>query len=253
MSQHNIEPQKVTKPIQLLAAWLIGLIVIDAAFLAASMKLDSWERSALVVASILNVPIFLFALFTLQTRFRPELQEDAFYSKYLDSKTNQVVTRSKLDAIDVEVSTLRKTVLHELSTLSMASQPTAQSALARYRIGLNKHLSQFEKSKDALKARGLQASEIFAGDDPPKGAYLAIDREMDLQSMLEAISLAVDCGMDGYGYFNPAEEGIRERILIGAYGLELDHFVIDTKLVEFLSRHPEASELAEFEMVRSGR
>ncbi len=35
--QNKIDPQKVTKPIQLLAAWLAGLIVVNAAFLAAAV------------------------------------------------------------------------------------------------------------------------------------------------------------------------------------------------------------------------
>ena len=71
---HHIEPHKVTKPMQLLAAWLVGLIITNAIFLASAINFDkdSWERGALVVSAIVNVPIFLYALFILQTRFRAE-------------------------------------------------------------------------------------------------------------------------------------------------------------------------------------
>ena len=35
----------------------------------------------------MNVPLFLYLLFKLQTKFRAELQEDSYYSKYLDKTT----------------------------------------------------------------------------------------------------------------------------------------------------------------------
>jgi hypothetical protein len=99
MAEHKIEASKVTKPIQLLAAWLTGLVVINASFLTAAARLDhpSWASGLLVISAVLNVPIFLIGLFLLQTKFRPEMQEDEFYSKYLekrfsiDSKTDEII------------------------------------------------------------------------------------------------------------------------------------------------------------------
>src|SRR5687768_4782477 len=100
MTDSHIRPEKITKPIQLLAAWLAGLFSVNATFLFAAtrMPIDSWEVRALTIAAILNVPVFLVALFVLQTKFRPELQEDSYYSTYLSSKTNQVLTVSKDEA-----------------------------------------------------------------------------------------------------------------------------------------------------------
>jgi hypothetical protein len=34
-TENRIDPERVTKPIQLLAAWLVGLIVVDGSFLVA--------------------------------------------------------------------------------------------------------------------------------------------------------------------------------------------------------------------------
>jgi len=94
MSNQQINPEKVTKPIQLLAAWLIGLILIDSAFLvaAAQLKDSPYIALALTIAAIINVPLFLICLFLLQTKFRPEMQEDRYYSKYLEY---QSTTKSK--------------------------------------------------------------------------------------------------------------------------------------------------------------
>ncbi|QXO15960.1 hypothetical protein [Vibrio ostreae] len=89
MSQRQkIEPQRITKPIQLLAAWLVGLIIVNGSFLGAAIAIETpvWLRSTLVIAAVLNVPIFLICLFLLQTRFRPEMQEDLFYHEYLIAK-----------------------------------------------------------------------------------------------------------------------------------------------------------------------
>ena len=85
MSNHKIDPTKVTKPIQLLAAWLVGLVVVDGSFLTAARLITNpdWISATLVIAAILNVPIFVSAIFLLQTRFRPEMQEDTYYSQYL--------------------------------------------------------------------------------------------------------------------------------------------------------------------------
>src|SRR5687768_13544947 len=103
LEQAQMRPEKVTRPIQLLAAWLVGLIVIDGIFLEVALRLEAgtWERRGLVLAAILNVPAFLAALFTLQTRFRAELQDDVHYARYLSKKTAAAVTL-EWEPLDVE-------------------------------------------------------------------------------------------------------------------------------------------------------
>ena len=85
MTEQRINPEKVTKPIQLLAAWLVGLILVNGSFLVAAQQISKpeWASATLVVASVINVPVFIFALFLLQTKFRPQMQEDSYYSQYL--------------------------------------------------------------------------------------------------------------------------------------------------------------------------
>lgn len=88
MSEQSIKPEKITKPIQLLGAWLASLFSINSCFPVAfaNMEPASFESIALVVVAIINVPLFLAAVFFLQTKFRPELQEDSYYSSYLSQK-----------------------------------------------------------------------------------------------------------------------------------------------------------------------
>lgn len=88
MIDKRLRPEKITKPIQLLAAWLTGLVLVNGGFLTAAphIKEPTWAAGVLVIAAVLNVPLFLVSLFLLQTRYRPEMQEDTYYSQYLERK-----------------------------------------------------------------------------------------------------------------------------------------------------------------------
>jgi len=121
-SNQKIPVEKVTKPIQLLAAWLTGLIVVDAAFLTAANTLSEpiWAKGLLIIAAIINVPLFLISIFLLQTKFRPEMQEDAFYSKYLESKTGmlrQPVSSNQLSKLKEELYSANTETLKLVSSM----------------------------------------------------------------------------------------------------------------------------------------
>ncbi len=104
MAQHKIDPQNITSPIQLLAAWFVALILLDGAFLTAAgvVTAPSWLPTVLVFASIVNVPLFLGCMFLLQTRFRPEMQSDEHYIEYVKNKEKakdlSLKVRDQLDA-----------------------------------------------------------------------------------------------------------------------------------------------------------
>jgi hypothetical protein len=126
-SQKPIDPKGITKPIQLLAAWLSGLVVLDGSFLLAASRIvdPGWAGGALVIASIANVPLFLLAIFLLQTKFRPEMQEDSFYSKYLESKTGhteRTVTADSVAALREDVGRIESIIAKtaEGSTAALA-------------------------------------------------------------------------------------------------------------------------------------
>ncbi len=76
--KQKLKAHKITKPIHLLAAGLVGLVLVDGSLLATAVGVDSgsWLSTAFVVAAIVNVLLFLLAIFLLQTKFRPEMQED---------------------------------------------------------------------------------------------------------------------------------------------------------------------------------
>jgi hypothetical protein len=260
-TDQKIEPEKVTKPIQLLAAWLIGLILVNGTFLTAASLLEngSWERTALVIASIVNVPLFLVSMFLLQTRFRPELQEDIFYSQYLDKKTNQVVTLARDEKIEMELLSLRNQILVLSNPLDLSSnkekriQSTKETLLGtKWNIALNDYLDNFTEIRSFLKSEGIAISEIFGSTSTknrPVRKQLTFSRSVDFKSKAQMILIASKFGFEAYNYYSPEEEeSIVQEILIGSYGPA--SFPITPELIEVLKASPEPVDLMYYEQTK---
>lgn len=192
MNENKIAPEKITKPIQLLAAWLAGLILVNGSFLAAASALSDplWLRSTLVIASVCNVPVFLFCLFLLQTKFRPEMQEDTYYSKYLEQNTGKMVSSSPIEAgmqqlrLELVESNQRyvemisgldaglKTLALELST----TKANVDQAQSRQLSELKDELARSARTIDRAKERAADSSvQIAANDLLPEFAQLRKD------------------------------------------------------------------------------
>ncbi|MCH8274093.1 MAG: hypothetical protein IH851_04825 [Armatimonadetes bacterium] len=127
----RITPHRITKPIQLLAAWLAGLAIVDASFLtaAASIQTPGWASGVLVVAAVVNVPVFLLSLFLLQTKFRPEMQDDTYYSKYLESRySEQKIPASPVDT-EQQIRKVAEKIMSEVSVATAADHPEKESQI----------------------------------------------------------------------------------------------------------------------------
>ena len=74
MAEPQIQPHRITKPIQLLAVWMIGLVSLVGCFLTGARLLDSpfWIRPFLAISAVALVPLFMGLLFLLQTKFREQ-------------------------------------------------------------------------------------------------------------------------------------------------------------------------------------
>lgn len=113
MQENQIKPDKITKPIQLLAAWLIGLIILTGSLLtaAATISTPSWLPAFFAISAVSIIPVFLILIFLLQTKYRPEMQEDTFYSKYLDRNTMTFEYIDKPTANNIELNNLRNEII----------------------------------------------------------------------------------------------------------------------------------------------
>lgn len=228
MQEQQIHPHKVTKPIQLLAAWLVGLIIINGLFLGTSIKLepDSWERGALIAASIINVPVFLFALFTLQTKFRAELQEDTFYSEYLSKKTANVVHLDKNASQDTKIEILERKIF-EIATrlpesVSALATPDFRPQLdwAFWPVALNETLSDYRQIRIALREANIPLTEIFGGGlNKPKNRIISLSYSIPASHKAQILRVLLPFSFDGIQLWEPVSEADEnEDVYIGSYG-----------------------------------
>lgn len=97
MTSQALDATKITKPIQLVAAWLVGLVTINGSFLLAAAQISTpwWLSTLLVSAAIANVPLFLFCIYRLQTKYRTQMQEDQYDAKYLERSDGTLPARTQ--------------------------------------------------------------------------------------------------------------------------------------------------------------
>lgn len=225
--QNKIDPYKVTKPIQLLAAWLAGLIVINAAFLAAAVNIgmEHWASNALVVAAIINVPLFLMAIFLLQTKFRPELQEDSYYSKYLDGKSNKYIIPSaslekdnglfnRLDLIQNNISSLLDREYENVNSIPIKWRG--------WRVAVNDFHNNLDAIKQALTDAGINVCEYFGSTsidpEPPRQFNIGLRNTMDFGACIYLLRQVAGLGFSGYFYFDEPREIDPDDVYLGPYG-----------------------------------
>ena len=217
---HKIQPDRITKPIQLLGAWLAGLLAIDSCFLIAAAKLPvaSWEAQALTVAAIANVPLFLLAVFLLQTKFRPELQEDLYYSSYISQKTNIPVQVSKEDAGVLALQQRLERIETQMPSISdQRVQDDGLAGLRNLRFGVNFHLKDKEAIAKRLGQAGVVGYSTFGGDEPPDKRVVSLIHGLPINVERSVLRLASELGFSNFNYINPFEE-IDENVLFGSYG-----------------------------------
>jgi len=205
---------------QLLAAWLAGLLCIDSAFLVAVTQLESGtlESIVLTVATVLNVPLFLLAVFLLQTRFRPELQEDSYYSAYLSKKTDEVVRVDSRDARFSQLTQQLEEIRDSLNNTGGAATRHDTASLEGLTVGINKHLPDGERIGSKLRECGILATSRFGTSKAPTKRVVAISDRLPNARVKRVIEISHELAFDGFTYFDNHAEGTDEDILFGSYG-----------------------------------
>jgi hypothetical protein len=88
MAGTKLTPEKITSPIQLMAAWFAMLILLVSVFLtaAANIRTPDWAAGFLVIFSSLVTLIVIGCVTLMLTVFRPHLQEGKEYAQWLKDK-----------------------------------------------------------------------------------------------------------------------------------------------------------------------
>lgn len=215
MSEQKITPQAVTKPIQLLAAWLVGLLSLNASFLltASNIKHPTWAAGFLVVCAVINVPVFLICLFLLQTKFRPEMQEDQFYSKYLETRYSSDTGKSEIIEASVKIASVPA-----ISSLEQAG-PAVQQISRDVRICLNDMLEKYADIALSIVNSGYDIAEKFGSTSRnpsiPEKFVVSVSKDVGVDVFKDVMKILEDYNVELIGPIN--EISTSNTIYVGSY------------------------------------
>ncbi|WP_312224428.1 hypothetical protein [Stutzerimonas nitrititolerans] len=102
MSGTKLAPEKITSPMQLMAAWFSMLVLLTGVLLtaAANITVPAWGAAYLIIFSSVVVVVVIACVLCMLTIFRPHLQDGKEYAQWLKSKGqySRVVQSGRLRA-----------------------------------------------------------------------------------------------------------------------------------------------------------
>jgi hypothetical protein len=224
MENNNIKPEKITKPIQLLAAWLIGLILIVSALLtaAATIKNPEWIPAFFSISAIAIIPLFLILIFLLQTRYRPQMQEDEFYSKYLNSNTMEKETTS----IDFIIEKVTRKIDEKIFELSSITQDQIE-IINENIIELSSKSNNGEMEILRRKPIALKGFQGFI-----KGASNDISFNIKLEKANEILAHLSKLNIKVNDFFGTREDRVKPEIFLFSFGANVDYEILKILIIE---------------------
>ncbi|WP_333850635.1 hypothetical protein [Epilithonimonas sp.] len=259
MENPKIQPDKITKPIQLLAVWFAGLVLLVGLLLTGAKTITEpkWVVPILVISAILIIPIFLYFVFLLQTKYRPQMQEDTFYSKYLDTSTNQTVilneetkinsTVIELQSQIIQLTESNKTYLSKIESLIKDSKSNdiikieeIQSYIkssteniirveenikkSQFHIKLNRLLPRFSEYRLEIIKNGFENLEEFTGGSkkPLEKFLISVGNNVEPTFVLELIKILNPLGLD---LINLIDDGLekdtrKNEVVVGSHSFQ---------------------------------
>lgn len=92
----DIPAHKITQPFQLLASWIVGMLILVWEFLYLCQKSEElWLKVSSFISSVILSIIFIWVIFTLQTKYRAEMQDSEHYQKIWMKKMEQELNKTK--------------------------------------------------------------------------------------------------------------------------------------------------------------
>lgn len=241
-NKHGIDSSKVTKPIQLLAAWLIGLIVSNASFLAAAsmIKEPTWASGLLVISTVANVPLFLVCLFLLQTKFRPEMQEDQYYAQYLESRYSVATDRNEVVRYEMNPKPLAlEAVVVERTSTSISPRPP--SLRVPTEIWINDLLPNYTNILEDLRQHGIMPNNIFGRNatepEVPNPFIISTTENPDMNILSKVVQVCAKYGLKTVRITRRNYDG--NRIYIGSFSYRaypVEGPVPRTDIIQMLSQ-----------------
>lgn len=278
MDGTKIQPDKITKPIQLLAVWFAGLVLLVGILLTGAKTITEpiWLVPVLVISAILIIPIFLYFVFILQTKYRPQMQEDTYYSKYLDTSTNKTVfltEDSKINSTVIELQNqviqltesnkvylkniedlIKNTSSKDAKKISEIEEYIKNSnenfvkveesiKKAQFQIKLNRLLPRFLEYRRVIINNGFENLEEFTGGGGEllDTSLISVGINVDHTFATELIKLLYPLGLEKINLINtgPELEMRKNEVVVGSHAYnnpERKTLIIDPIFIERLTK-----------------
>jgi hypothetical protein len=260
MQENNIKPEAITKPIQLLAVWLLGLVILVSGLLTAAKVLEhpSWLPVFLSISAVAIIPLFLFLIFLLQTKYRPEMQEDIYYAKYLNEDTNRFERLKKhkeknvaMDEI-IEISNKTKDQLEKMSDmLAMLANHNNHNKLKpliidseeqlnnlqkklrlnNIELSINKKIPIYNDIVEIIKNVGFTKFDEFGANYIPNDFVISFGKSIPANIIREIVT-PLSKITDGYVKISTTSEN---AIVIGSYRYSDKKSKIDNEFIQKLA------------------
>ncbi len=159
----RVDPHRIERPMQLLAAMAATLVLVDGALLAAASTIrnPSWVPGLLAMSAVLNVPLVLASLVLLLTRFRPELLTDRLYATY---RREERESRTRTAQLELELQD------HGLDTLAVGAGRSLDDLPADSRDRIRHLTSILEQAVRRIEALTPPATDLT----PAPTAFLTL-------------------------------------------------------------------------------
>lgn len=92
----DIPPHKVTQPFQLLASWMVGMVIVVGEFIyLCKNSQEQWLKISSFLGAILLAIIFIGVIFRLQTKYRAEMQDSIHYQQIWMTQYNKELNKTR--------------------------------------------------------------------------------------------------------------------------------------------------------------
>jgi len=233
LSGSKIKPEKITKPIQLLAVWLTALIILETAYITASVTIKNpeWLSSLFAISAVIFVPLFLVFVFLLQTRFRVEIQEDPYFLEY---KLNQMTGEKKEnDLIHSNIKESFGKITSEILSINSETQKQFEKLIEHLDKNDRQIINHDNLSiiKERLKSTDIKIKKL---KESVEWSEMIIKVNYSLERYEDIIKALKENSIEITGTFGREDTDEKETIFLLSFGRSIDYrhiiFIIKTLL-----------------------
>lgn len=259
----RLDPERITHPFQLMAAWFAMLIILVGILLAAAAKIENpaWIPGFLVASSIVLSVLVIAAVFLMLTRFRPHLQEGKEYAEWLKDERRfrgQALQTLEIKEIQTSPAALSPSREPDLSDFRLFRHIATQVIEVSNLEGVNEVIGSLRRlgfKADIYRERDESGSysedksehaAIWIGSRvPPHVAVLAIHTVIGIWPHLRYVHLSGDVEVEPPDY-------IHDEIYFGGATSTARRYGLKSWRAEEIARIPADIEVEEFhELIRS--